>query len=79
VEANVALVKTAGVVRVTNLTPPGSERATLRPGWSAVCPFTAMVIFQSQRTQAKYIALFVAVVGASFLHEAGLCEFNPGS
>lgn len=39
-------------------------------GWSAVSPFTALVIHQDTKRQLRYVALFVFVVAFSFSWEA---------
>jgi class 3 adenylate cyclase len=39
-------------------------------GWSAVSPFTALVIHQDKKLQMRYTALFVFVVAFSFFWEA---------
>ena len=39
-------------------------------GWSAVSPFTALVIHQDKKLQMRYVTLFVFVVAFSFFWEA---------
>ena len=64
------LVNVAVLPAILQMEFGGFQRSGGVLGWSAVSPFTAVVIYQDMRKVAVYIVLFVVCVAAAFIHEA---------